>query len=243
MNNNKNGGKFAMGIVDALLGKDQQKADDPNNLPEFNATRASAKSSIETALSQTENLRIAQQRILELEDEIERLRRENEQLIAAGRSLNQRVEELTSKAEKVTGQLEEEKDNFEDEKQVLSDSMQAKDREIGRLNGKVQELELRLATDMKKIRVRERELENRLEIMKMEGVAVIRNKDEIILDLKRRIDQLTLEAEHHRSREASMMERIDKDQEKTRRAVKAIRLASSLLEEEDAQSAQLKKAK
>lgn len=247
MAENKNGGKFAMGIVDALLGKDQQKPDD-QNLPEFKSAARPFSSghlpTTEAALAQSENLRVAQQRLIELEEEIDRLRRENEQLIAAGRTLNQRVEELTSRHEKSTRQVTEMEENFSEEKRLLMDSIQAKDREMGRFANKVEELEMRLATDLKKIRVRERELENRLEIMKMEGSAVIRNKDEIILDLKRRIDQMTLDMDHHRSREGAMNERIEKDGEKIRRVVKAMRLALSLLEEEDANSsAPLKKVK
>ncbi len=237
-----------MGIVDALLGKDQQKPD--SNLPEFegkspsrNPFSAGHLPTTEAALAQSENLRVAQQRILELEEEIDRLRRENEQLIAAGRTLNQRVEDLTTKFEKASRQASEQEENFSEEKRLLMESIQAKDREMGRLSGKVEELEMRLATDLKKIRVRERELENRLEIMKMEGAAVIRNKDEIILDLKRRIDQMNLDVEQHRTREGAMNDRIEKDGEKIRRVVKAMRLALSLLEDEDQNATPLKKVK
>lgn len=250
MAENKNSGKFAMGIVDALLGKDQQKSSDA--LPDFKTGLNPARNpfptgqlpTTEAALAQSENLRVAQTRILELEEEIDRLRRENEQLIAAGRTLNQRVEELTTRSEKATRQVSDLQENYSDEKRLLEESIQAKDREMGRLVNKVDELEMRLATDLKKIRVRERELENRLEIMKMEGSAVIRNKDEIIMDLKRRIDQMNLDVEQHRSREGGLNERIEKEGEKIRRVVKAMRLALSLLEEEDSATATpLKKVK
>ena len=249
MSEQKGGGKFAMGIVDALLGKDQQKADD--RLPDFKRLETPKGifstpghlPTTEAALAQSENLRVAQQRILELEEEIERLRRENEKLIAAGQTLNRRIDETSSKLESTVRRLEEEKDSREDEKRVLSESINAKDRELGRVSGKVEELEIRLNTDLKKIRVRERELENRLEIMKMESSAVVRNKDEIILDLKRRLDQLNSDIENQRSRESISSEKLEKEQEKTRRAVKAMRLALSLLEDEEVSQSPLKRAK
>ena len=253
MGNNKGGNKFASNIVDSLLGKKDQDPKRDDSAENIGGAKLVGARNIfstpghlpttEAALAQSENLRVAQQRILELEEEIDRLRRENEQLIAAGQTLNRRMEELAAKNENVTKHLNEERESYEDEKRLLNETLQAKDRESSRLTGKVEELELRLATDLKKIRVRERELENRLEIMKMEGAAVISNKDEIILELKRRIDQLTLEADQHRHRENSMSGRIDQDQEKTRRAVKAMRLALSMLEEEENSATPLKKVK
>lgn len=238
-----------MGIVDALLGKDQQKGDLPLSdykrldTPKGIFSTPGHLPTTEAALAQSENLRVAQQRILELEEEIERLRRENEKLIAAGQSLNRRIEEISSKLESATRSLEEEQDQHGDEKLALSESVKAKDRELVRVSGKVEELESRLSTDLKKIRVRERELENRLEIMKMESAAVMRNKDEIILDLKRRLDQMNIDIENQRSRESSSSSKLEKEQEKTRRAVKAMRLALSLLEDEDLSTASIKKAR
>lgn len=249
MSEQKGGGKFAMGIVDALLGKDQREAADQSSdykrldTPKGIFSTSGHLPTTEAALAQSENLRVAQQRILELEEEIERLRRENEKLMAAGQTLNRRIDELSSKFESTSRALEEERDSHGDEKQSLVESNNAKDRELGRMKGKIEELEIRLSTDLKKIRVRERELENRLEIMKMEGFAVIRNKDEIILDLKRRLDQMNIDIENQRNRESSSASKLEKEQEKTRRAVKAMRLALSLLEDEDQTPAALKKAK
>ncbi|NJL25113.1 MAG: hypothetical protein HC902_08015 [Calothrix sp. SM1_5_4] len=98
---------------------------------------------------------------------------------------------------------------------------------------KNEELELRISTNIQKIRVRERELENRLELMKMENAALIRSKDELILELKRQIDQLNLELNNYRAKNQELNRLTTDKQEMLRRTVKALRLALSMLEGEE----------
>ena len=74
------------------------------------------------------------------------------------------------------------------------------------------------------------ELENRLEISKMENAALIRNKDEIILDMKRQKDHLVNELENYRTKGQELYKQINEKQETLRRTVKALRLALTLLE-------------
>src|SRR4029077_10296116 len=105
---------------------------------------------------------------------------------------------------------------------------------------------LRISTNIQKIRVRERELENRLELVKMESAAVIRNKDEMILEHKRNIDQLNLELNNYRTKNQELNRLGNDKQEQLRRTVKALRLALSMLEGEEEpkqQQQQQRKAK
>ncbi len=190
----------------------------------------SSKQNEKSSLAQAENLKIAQRRILELESETERLREQNEELIAAGETLRRRSDELLAKSQKFKRQYEESKDLFEDEKKILIDNTQFKDQEIDRFKMKIEELELRLAGDLKKIRVRERELENRLELLRMEGQAVVKNKDEFILQLNRELDKKKSEADTYREKCQELYRQIEADQERQRRTVKALRLALSNLE-------------
>lgn len=198
----------------------------------------------EASLIQSENLRVAQQRILELEKEVERLRRENEQLMAAGETLRRKSDDLQAQLEKSNAILNEEKQNFKEERHLLNESVRAKSREVQTSRDKIAELEMRLENDLRKIRVRERELENRLELTKMEEAALIRNKDDIILDLKRRMDQLAQETDNYRQRSRELNNQMNSDQEKVRRTVRALRLALAMLEDESGEGAgvALKKA-
>ncbi|MAQ36755.1 MAG: hypothetical protein CMO21_05930 [Thioclava sp.] len=193
------------------------------------------------ALAQSENLRLAQDRILELEKEIERLRLENEELGAAGETLKRRADELVSSNEEYERKLEHEVSTSSQEKEILRNSRDLLRKEVEELKQKNAELELRISTNIQRVRVRERELENRLELMKVESKALIRSKDEMILDLKRQIDQLNLELNNYRVKSQDLNKQISARQETLRRTVKALRLALSMMEGDDERP--LKKAK
>lgn len=190
-------------------------------------------SSTEAALAQSESLRIAQNRLLEFEQEIERLRQQNEELAAAGETLRRRTDELLAQNHKRESDYENAVSTFEQEKQILTASKEAVQRELELSRRKGDELELRISTNIQKIRVRERELENRLELLKMESAALIRSKDEMILELKRNIDQLNLELNNYRTKNQELNRQTTDKQEMLRRTVKALRLALSMLEGEE----------
>jgi hypothetical protein len=197
----------------------------------------------EAALVQSENLKVAQQRIFDLEEEIQRLRTESEELAAAGETLSRRVDELIAENEMKTKKLDDIKERYDSEKEILEESLKAKDREVKGLRMKVSEFEVRLSTNLQKIRVRERELENRLELFKMESSAVVRSKDETMLELKRQIDQLSVELNNHRAKGQELNKQLAENQETARRTVKALRLALGLLEGGVEDSEPIKKAK
>jgi hypothetical protein len=199
-------------------------------------------SATEAALATSENLRIAQNRILQLEEELHRLRGDNEQLAAAGETLRRRADELLVTNTSLTGRLERVVENKDQEIDLLRQAQRQREVELTAHKLKVEELEMRLSTNIQKIRVRERELENRLELVKMEGTAIVRSKDEIILDHKRLIDQLNMELENYRNKGQELNRQLGDKQDMLRRTVKALRLALSLLEGEE-EPAQLKKAK
>lgn len=196
----------------------------------------------EQNISKAEHLRLAQDKILELEDEIERLRMENEQLSASNQAMKSESEELVTKLVAVEKRGREMQGAHNDEKNLLKASLTAKDKEILNLRLKVEELQSRLLGDLKKIRVRERELENRLELAKMEGAAVIRSKDEVILDLKRQVDQLSQDVESFKMKSQGLNQQIEVSEDRMRRAVKALRLALSMLDGEEGVVTPLKKA-
>jgi hypothetical protein len=190
-------------------------------------------SATEAALAQSESLRVAQARLMEFEQEIERLRLQNEELAAAGETLRRRTDELGAANQKRESDYQNLVSTFEQEKGILLGSKEAIQRDLAAQRMKNEELELRISTNIQKIRVRERELENRLELVKMESAALIRSKDEMILELKRNIDQLNLELNNYRSKNQELNRLTTDKQEQLRRTVKALRLALSMLEGEE----------
>lgn len=198
--------------------------------------------SMDASLAQAENLKIAQQRILELEGENDRLRQENEEVSSAAEIIRGRLEELGAR---ITG-LDREKGEIQEAAQneimILKGNLQYKESEVAKSRMKIDELENRLRSDFKKIRVKERELENRLELARAEKAALIRAKDENILELKRKIDQLQSEIDNYREKCLELNKTIESHQDQFKRTVRALRLALANLETKDENVVALKKA-
>lgn len=190
-------------------------------------------SSAEAALRQSENLRVAQKRISDLEGELERVRRENESLRSAGETLRRRMDELQANAEAAELNTQEAKKIAEEERKVLRGQISSRDREISELKSRIDDAESRLESNFRKIRVRERDLEHRIEIIKAESQSIAASKDRMILELKRQIDQITSELNHAKAQVQETFSQFKDRQETARRAVRALRIALTVLEGEE----------
>jgi chromosome segregation ATPase len=197
---------------------------------------------IDASLAQADKLKLAQQRLLELENEVEKLREENEELASAGEIIRTRADEYSIRI----GSLEKEKAEAEESHQsevlILKGNLQFRESEMAKARLKIDELDARLKSDFKKIRVRERELENRLELVRAEKAALVQSKDDYIMDLKRKIDQLQSELDNYRSKVLELNKTIDSNQEQFKRTVRALRLALSNLEVKEENIVPFKKA-
>ena len=187
----------------------------------------------EAQMLQAENLKVAQTRILELEKEVEILRQENELLASAGEITKKRAEDLFAKVQEIERSKVETLDQAQMEMNIYRENLVEKDKDLQRMRMKIEDLETRLAKDLKKIRVRERELENRLELSKMEKTALVRAKDEALLDLKNKIDQLYAELEGYKHKCNELNLKVDGQHEQLGRTVRALRLALTHLEAND----------
>jgi len=205
-------------------------------------TSGSVYASTDATLAQSESLKLAQQRVLELEREVEKYRQENEELASAGEIIRSRSEELTARIFALEKEKQEVYDSLQNELMIVKGTLQYKESEMGKARLKIEELEARLKSDFKKIRVRERELENRLELVKAEKSALLRAKDENILELKRKIVHLESELDNYRSKVLELNKTIDTNQEQFKRTVRALRLALSNLEVKEENVVPLKKA-
>lgn len=210
----------------------------------FRGSRGSANvmTSVDASLAQAENLKLAQQRILELEKEVEFLRAENEELASAGEIIRSRTDDLTVRISEIEKEKIEMQESAQSEILILKGNLQYKENEVAKARIKVEELEARLKSDFKKIRVRERELENRLELLRAEKSALVRSKDEYILEQKRKIDQLSQELDNYRKKCLELNKTIEANQDQVKRTERALRLALTNLEAKEENLVPLKKA-
>jgi hypothetical protein len=196
----------------------------------------------ESNLAQADNLRIAQEKILELESDNEKLRMQNEELIAASEIIKERSDLLSAQLVEYKNDRESLEESFKNEIVLLKNHLAKKDSELQKSQQKNDELESRLKFDMKKIRVRERELENRLELIRAEKNAIVKNKDEQILDLRRKMDVLQMEVESYRQKCIDLNKLIETNQESFKRTSRALRLAMANLELQEENKVPMKKA-
>lgn len=197
--------------------------------------------SSDSQLAQAENLKIAQEKILELEKENEKLRLQNEELIAASEIVKERADLLTSQIHEYKNDKDSLEQSFKNELSLVKNQHNRKDTELQRAQQKIDELDSRLKFDMRKIRIRERELENRLELIRAEKNALVKSKDESILDLRRKLDQLQMEVESYRQKCVELNRVIETNQDSFKRTTRALRLAMANLELQEENKPHLKK--
>jgi len=94
---------------------------------------------------------------------------------------------------------------------------------------KLDDFRERVRSDIQKIRTRERELANRLELQKRDAEALLAVKDERLLQQKREIDRLEYDLEILQERLVEETEKAEDRISKLHRAVQAMRLAQGLL--------------
>lgn len=181
-------------------------------------------------LKSSNYLEVAQNRVLELEKEIQKLRRDSEQLAAAGKHFKEMNESLKMQVKQAESNYQNMQDIAKEEKKILMQSLEAKEIKISALQERVVDVEQRQGSQYENVRVRERELENRLEIMKSETEALAHSKDEMILELKKQVQVVHSDLEKYRIQNQKMSTKIENKEELLRRTVKALRIALTMLE-------------
>ena len=86
--------------------------------------------------------------------------------------------------------------------------------------------------DVKKVQMRERELEQKLELLKSDAETQIRHRDLKILELKRKIDAMEFDMESISQQEKRSVESRFELEDKLEKAIKTLRSAINVLEDE-----------
>ncbi len=194
---------------------------------------------IQISLQQSENLSLAQERMTSLEEEIERLRQENEKLITTANIFKERLDKVLVKNDDLKKAYEESREEFLSEKKVLMNTLSDQSREMDKMQVKNKELEKRLSNNLQHIRIREKELENRLELVKVDSQTLVREKNRYILQLKQQIERSKMDLNTHKDKYSELQQKLEEHLEQSRRAVRGIQMVThilkgrSLLREED----------
>lgn len=159
---------------------------------------------------------------------------EEEKLLSNRSTLTLRAEldekkiELTIIRKKLNEEINELKDRaryFEEKILILEEKNKHLVQEIDKAGQKNK-------IDVKRVMLRERELEQKLELLKADAETQIRNRDLKILELKRRIDAMEFDMESMTQQEKKTLESRFELEDKLDKAIRTLRTAISNLEEE-----------
>ncbi len=133
--------------------------------------------------------------------------------------------------------LQEQRAQHEDELQLMKSDYAEKMRLAGNVEAQAEDFGRRreewrekIREDLKRIRLKERELENKHELLKRDMQALLDSKDKHLLELKRKNDALELELESLEERLRNLNTVLSNMDSKKKRLVETLRLSISLLE-------------
>lgn len=186
--------------------------------------------SIGNVLKQSEHLRLAQEKINDLESELEDLRRDNDEIMSVADTFKTLSEEYYEQMEKLKSDLVDARETAQQENRILKETLHDKEKQLNEFKQTNSDLKSKVEANFKQIRKRERDLEYRLELVKAEEATLLKTKDKTILDLRRRIDKLDQEMEAYRDKNKEHYEKLQQQQQTVRAVVRALRIALTRLE-------------
>lgn len=152
----------------------------------------------------------------------------NRQTLTLRAELDEKKIELTIMRRKLNEEIGELKDRFklqEERKLILEEKNKILTQELDKAGQ-------RNKMDVKKVQMRERELEQKLELLKSDAETQIRHRDLKILELKRKLDAMEFDMESISTQEKRSVESRFELEDKLDKAIKTLRNAITVLEDE-----------
>lgn len=200
-----------------------------NNHSDINEISGAYSGEMERLLATISNLRADRDELLakisKFEEEKIIQNRENLTLRA---ELDEKKIELTIIRRKLNEEISELKDTLKvhEEKKLILDE---KNRILA---SEIEKVSQRNKLDVKKVQIRERELEQKLELLKADTETQIKHRDLKILELKRKIDSMEFDMESISDKEQKSVESRFELEDKLDKAIKTLRNAITLLEDD-----------
>ena len=178
-------------------------------------------------------LKAAQDQLGNLEDQLRQERSRTIELDHLVEEERRRVQELESEKGAMHETLKSEVADLKfqlktksDRTRVLEFKVKEAEREIERVKGRVRK-------DIRKIRTREKELENRLELLKKDSEVLIGARENKIIELKRKLDLAEFNMDLLQEKYDRERDRGEVLKERLAKAARAMRVAGGFLDQED----------
>ncbi len=130
----------------------------------------------------------AEQKISKLELDLQKLSKSLQEKNSIIQALEKENLELVSSNKKISSELMLKDEAVEAEKKVLLESLSSKDIKIAALTSRVESLDEKIQSEYSNLKIRERELENRLLLLKKEHQVLAETKDENLSHLSKDLE-------------------------------------------------------
>ncbi|MFH1223597.1 MAG: hypothetical protein V1647_04570 [Pseudomonadota bacterium] len=178
-------------------------------------------------LNKTELL---EQRILMLEEENKKQAKIMSSQKKEIEEYRERIGKLDSENRKIIAELSSAEGNVRMDFEAQLNKAAVIEEKYNTLAQNHEEMKAKVRKDIQKIRMREKELANKLDMIKNDSETLLAAKDHKILQLKQHIDNLEFEIESLKEKVTTFQDLAKENEEKAERVIKALRLSTSLLE-------------
>ncbi|MFL5812984.1 MAG: hypothetical protein ACJ763_05355 [Bdellovibrionia bacterium] len=141
-----------------------------------------------------------------------------------------RIEEFEKEKALALQGLQAEIDELRFQNKTKTDKARLLESKVTEATEEIERLKVRVRTDIRKIRVREKELENKLEIVRKDSEALITARESKIMELKRKIDLLEFNIDLLQDQNAREKENSAQLRERLAKAAQVVRVAGGLLD-------------
>ncbi len=154
----------------------------------------------------------------------------NTELSHQAKEKSQKIQDFEKEKILALQELQSEIEGLHFQVKVKSDRTRVLEHQVREAAETMEHLKERVRIDIRKIRVREKELENRLEIMKKDSEALISARESKIIELKRKLDLLEFNVDLLQDQYSREKENVTHLRDRLARAAQIIRVAGGLLD-------------
>jgi CheY-like chemotaxis protein len=141
-----------------------------------------------------------------------------------------KIEDFEKEKNEALDRLRTDVDELTFQLKTKTDKSRILDRQVRETVEEMEHLKTQVRTDIRKIRVREKELENRLEMNKKDSEALIAARENKIIELKRKLDVLEFNMDLLQDQYSREKESSSKLRERLIKAAQVVRVAGGLLD-------------
>lgn len=182
-------------------------------------------------------LKTARDQIKSLEDTLNTERARSAELAHIDQQNQRRINDFEKEKAQALSVQQTQIHELEFQLKARGDKLQSLEAQVRESTSEVEQIKERVRQDIRKIRIREKELENRLEIVRRDSDALLSARETKIIELKRRLDLLEFNMDLLQDQCNKQRELNQKLEDKLARAAQVVRVAGGLLVEEKTKQA------